>query len=193
MIFDFQNLILRKVVKKYMLCQNCHQNPATIHLTTSINGRQTSIDLCQNCYQKLKDQAGNNGRSSSMMQDPFGFGNLDDLFRAMSSDQQGAQRPPPIIARKPVAKPIPSTQQPPIEPSYAKPRQAPTYHVPTSTSAPPPAQRTTTGPRPSAPPKPIALRTGGTGTQRCVICSRKRVETKKLREAGEHIPKTTTP
>lgn len=92
MIFDFQNLILRKVVKKYMLCQNCHQNPATIHLTTSINGRQTSIDLCQNCYQKLKDQAGNNGRSSSMMQDPFGFGNLDDLFRAMSSDQQGAQR-----------------------------------------------------------------------------------------------------
>jgi ATPases with chaperone activity, ATP-binding subunit len=75
-----------------MLCQNCHQNPATIHLTTSINGRQTSIDLCQNCYQKLKDQAGNYGRSSSMMQDPFGFGNLDDLFRAMSSDQQGAQR-----------------------------------------------------------------------------------------------------
>ena len=77
-----------------MLCQNCHQNPATIHLTTSINGRQTSIDLCQNCYRKLKDQAGNtnNNRPSSMMQDPFGFGNLDDIFRAMSSDQQGAQQ-----------------------------------------------------------------------------------------------------
>ena len=40
-----------------MLCQNCQQNHATLHLTTNINGRQTSIDLCPNCYRALKNQS----------------------------------------------------------------------------------------------------------------------------------------
>lgn len=74
-----------------MLCQYCHKNPATIHLTTSINGRQASIDLCQNCYHQLKDQVANNG-----MNDPFGFGNLGDFFGAMAGNgnAQRQQVPP---------------------------------------------------------------------------------------------------
>ena len=71
-----------------MLCQNCHQNPATIHLTTNVNGRQTALDLCQSCYQQLKQQA---NRESNSQQDPFGFGSLDDFFRSMAaSNQRGA-------------------------------------------------------------------------------------------------------
>ena len=85
-----------------MLCQNCHQNEATIHLYTTVNGQRREIDLCQNCYQKLKNQVGQ-GSEPTMAQDPFGFSNLDDIFRAMSGQgqnesagfQQQAERPQP--------------------------------------------------------------------------------------------------
>lgn len=36
-----------------MLCQVCHQNPATIHLQMNFNGQRMQIDLCQNCYQNI--------------------------------------------------------------------------------------------------------------------------------------------
>src|SRR5699024_1951160 len=79
-----------------MLCQNFHKNPATIHLTTNLNGRQTSIDLCQNCYQEIKNEA--NG-FNNIGQDPFGFGSLDDIFKAISnpnfSNQQSMSQEPP--------------------------------------------------------------------------------------------------
>lgn len=71
-----------------MLCQNCHKNEATIHLYTNVDGQRRQIDLCQNCYQLLKQQEGNNfgnGGAMNMAQDPFGFGNLDDIFRAMQN------------------------------------------------------------------------------------------------------------
>jgi len=69
-----------------MLCDNCHKNEATIHLYTNVNGQRRQINLCQNCYQLLKDQEQqpNNGvGGNDMAQDPFGFGGLDDIFRAM--------------------------------------------------------------------------------------------------------------
>ncbi len=69
-----------------MLCQNCKQNEATIHLYTSVNGRKTQVDLCQNCYQKLKNnqEYGVNGNRNP--QDPFGFGGFDDLFRSFQGN-----------------------------------------------------------------------------------------------------------
>ncbi|WP_057876899.1 ATP-dependent Clp protease ATP-binding subunit [Liquorilactobacillus aquaticus] len=73
-----------------MLCQNCHQNPATIHLSTSINGRQTSIDLCQNCYRTIKER-NQQQNNSNMMSDPFGFGSLDDIFRTMNNENTNSQ------------------------------------------------------------------------------------------------------
>lgn len=65
-----------------VLCQNCHMNPATIHLSRMINGRRKTIDICENCYRKIQGES---------LSDPFGFafgGNdFDDLFRAMEGQQ----------------------------------------------------------------------------------------------------------
>ncbi|KRO00455.1 ATP-binding protein [Levilactobacillus paucivorans] len=51
----------------------------------SVNGQRQQVDLCQNCYQLLKQQQSNDSGNGGgrMAQDPFGFGNLDDIFRAM--------------------------------------------------------------------------------------------------------------
>ncbi|WP_429967497.1 AAA family ATPase [Enterococcus sp. AZ173] len=69
-----------------MLCQNCGKNEASIHLYANVNGQRKQLDYCQSCYQKLKAQSGN--AAAAMAQDPFGFGNLDDLFRQMSRQMQ---------------------------------------------------------------------------------------------------------
>lgn len=92
-----------------MLCQNCHKNEATIHLYTNVNGRRIEVNLCQNCYQLLKNQQLNNNNGNGgarMAQDPFGFGNLDDIFRAMQGgnvsrpeDMYGQQVPPTQAGR----------------------------------------------------------------------------------------------
>lgn len=85
-----------------MLCQNCHEREATIHLYVNVNGQRQQVDLCQNCYQLLKNQQNNSNSGNGgaqMAQDPFGFGNLDDIFRAMQnggqSNPQGFQQQVP--------------------------------------------------------------------------------------------------
>lgn len=87
-----------------MLCQNCHQREATIHLYLNVNGERQQVDLCQNCYQLLKNQQSNNPNSGNggarMAQDPFGFNSLDDIFRSiqngnLNNDQQGYQQQVP--------------------------------------------------------------------------------------------------
>ncbi|MHA8138132.1 ATP-dependent Clp protease ATP-binding subunit [Lactobacillaceae bacterium Scapto_B20] len=75
-----------------MLCQNCHKNEATIHLYVNQNGKRQRIDLCQNCYQLLTQNNRNGG--ANMAQDPFGFGDLNDIFRAMQNGN-GNQQPNP--------------------------------------------------------------------------------------------------
>ncbi|GAB7306239.1 MULTISPECIES: ATP-dependent Clp protease ATP-binding subunit [Enterococcus] len=74
-----------------MLCQNCGKNEASIHLYANVNGQRKQLDYCQSCYQKLKAQSGN--PTNIMAQDPFGFGNLDDLFRQMSRQMQQGNSP----------------------------------------------------------------------------------------------------
>jgi len=74
-----------------MLCQNCGKNEATIHLYANVGGQRRQIDYCQSCYQKMKNQQENQMRG--MQQDPFGFGNLDDLFRQMSQQMQPGNTP----------------------------------------------------------------------------------------------------
>ena len=69
-----------------MRCQNCDQNEATIHLYANVGGQRKQIDYCQNCYQKMKNQMSlptNNGPK-----DPFGFNNLDELFKQLSQKMQ---------------------------------------------------------------------------------------------------------
>ena len=72
-----------------MLCQNCHKRRATIHLYVNVNGQRRRIDLCQHCYQLLTNRNRNHNFNpryggADMAQDPFGFGNLDNIFRAMA-------------------------------------------------------------------------------------------------------------
>ena len=64
-----------------MICQNCQQNEATIHLYANVNGQRKQLDYCQSCYQKLKIKQ---IIPQNMGQDPFGFGSLDDLYRSLS-------------------------------------------------------------------------------------------------------------
>ncbi|KAF2676133.1 hypothetical protein K458DRAFT_322749 [Lentithecium fluviatile CBS 122367] len=94
-----------------------------------------------------------------------GYGKYTDTGKPLPTrpQEQTSMKPPPAIARKPIALPQHSTQQAPPDLAYAKPR--PNIALPpTSSSAPPAAQRPTTnqtGPRPPPPSKPKALRTGG--------------------------------
>lgn len=76
-----------------MICQNCQQNPATIHLYANVNGQRKQLDYCQSCYQKLKAQA-NDTQPTMSQQDPFGFGSLDDLYRSLSRQMQEQQGNP---------------------------------------------------------------------------------------------------
>ncbi|MFO8069071.1 MAG: AAA family ATPase [Alkalibacterium sp.] len=83
-----------------MICQRCKERPATIHLTTVVNGRKQEIDLCQKCYRELKQQEQQGRLNQGNNQDPFGFNQFDDLFRALSQRQNPNAQPP-----------IPPTQQ----------------------------------------------------------------------------------
>ncbi|MCI1283531.1 MAG: AAA family ATPase [Lacticaseibacillus songhuajiangensis] len=74
-----------------MLCENCKQNPATIHLYTNVNGQRKEVNLCQSCYQTLKNQAGSAEPATSKTNDPFGFNSLDDIFRAMGGGAAGGE------------------------------------------------------------------------------------------------------
>ncbi len=76
-----------------MLCQNCQQNQATLHLTTNINGRQTSIDLCPNCYRALKNQSQLPPSLDGIFQDPLGSDPFADFFKEIK--RQSQQRPTP--------------------------------------------------------------------------------------------------
>ncbi|MFZ2353535.1 AAA family ATPase [Paucilactobacillus nenjiangensis] len=78
-----------------MLCQNCQQNPGTIHLQVSLNGQRTQVDLCQNCYQQLKQTQnflnGGNGMANNNNNNnngQFGFGSLDEMLRAIQQQNQ---------------------------------------------------------------------------------------------------------
>ena len=74
-----------------MLCQNCHENPATIHLQMMINGQKMQVDLCQKCYEEFNNQQLNmmNG-GNDMNNGGFAFGNMDDFMKALNNMQSQA-------------------------------------------------------------------------------------------------------
>ena len=76
-----------------MRCQNCDQNEATIHLYANVGGHRKQIDYCQNCYQKMKNQMSNTVNNGP--KDPFGFNNLDELFKQLSQQMQQANNQEP--------------------------------------------------------------------------------------------------
>lgn len=70
-----------------MLCQHCQSHDATIHLYTTIKGQKKQVDLCQRCYRQLKSEEDTANRTR-MMQDPYGFGSLNELFRQLAEQSQ---------------------------------------------------------------------------------------------------------
>ena len=71
-----------------MLCQNCNERPASIHLYTKVNGQSREIDLCQQCYQELKSQQGNLNMNNNNNNEFFG--DFDDLLNALNGNSQNA-------------------------------------------------------------------------------------------------------
>ena len=65
-----------------MLCDNCHERPASIHLYTNVNGQDREISLCQQCYQELKNQQ---GQITNMNNNNAFFGDFDDLLNALNN------------------------------------------------------------------------------------------------------------
>jgi AP2-associated kinase len=85
-----------------------------------------------------------------------GYGKYTDERKALPPRPDELSKPP-LVARKPVLNTVSGAQLPP------RPSQAQSLHS-SSSSAPPAAYRAppgSSGGRPSAPPKPKALRTGG--------------------------------
>lgn len=75
-----------------MICQNCRQRPASIHLYARVNGKDQEIDLCQQCYQKLRMQQGN---TDNMNNNNEFFGDFDDLFDALNRNNINANNQMP--------------------------------------------------------------------------------------------------
>ena len=73
-----------------MLCDNCHKRRASIHLYTNVNGQDREISLCQQCYQELKNQQGQN---NSMNNNNAFFGDFDDLFNALNNNNNEQNNP----------------------------------------------------------------------------------------------------
>ena len=65
-----------------MLCDNCDERPASIHLYTNVNGQDREISLCQQCYQELKNQQ---GQINNMNNNNAFFGDFDDLLNALNN------------------------------------------------------------------------------------------------------------
>lgn len=64
-----------------MLCENCKQRQATIHLYSDVNGSTVHHNLCQNCYKELMRKGGNPdnmNNNNNNFNDPFDF---SDFFR----------------------------------------------------------------------------------------------------------------
>lgn len=78
-----------------MLCQNCGERDAVIHVYANVNGRREAVNLCQTCYSQLSqgkqtnnlNYNNNNNNNNSNSNNPFGGYSFDDLLRQMQ--QQG--------------------------------------------------------------------------------------------------------
>ena len=67
-----------------MLCTNCQENQSIVQLKVHINGTQKHLMLCQDCYQKAREELG--ASLGPSMSGFSGFTNNDfsDLFKAFS-------------------------------------------------------------------------------------------------------------
>lgn len=69
-----------------MLCQNCHQRPASIHLYLNNNGENREIALCEDCYQLLKNENGSANMNNF-------FSSFNDLLGSLGGSTQDFDQP----------------------------------------------------------------------------------------------------
>lgn len=74
-----------------MLCQNCGERDAVIHVYANVNGRREAVNLCQTCYSQLSQGKQTNNlnynNNNNNSNNQFGGYSFDDLLRQMQ--QQG--------------------------------------------------------------------------------------------------------
>lgn len=77
-----------------MLCQNCGERDAVIHVYANVNGRREAVNLCQTCYAQLAhgNQAKNINNNNNNQS--FGGYNFDDLLRKIQQQGFGANSQP---------------------------------------------------------------------------------------------------
>ncbi|WP_019244347.1 MULTISPECIES: UvrB/UvrC motif-containing protein [Bacillus] len=64
-----------------MICQECKQNPATLHFTKIVNGEKTEVHLCEKCSQEKSELLMlNGGPSFSINSLLAGLLNIDQNF-----------------------------------------------------------------------------------------------------------------
>ncbi|RPA60854.1 ATP-dependent Clp protease ATP-binding subunit [Aerococcus agrisoli] len=71
-----------------MLCQNCGEREAVIHLYANVNGKRQAVNICQNCYAELAQGNGEKNMDyNNSNNDPFGGSAFSDLIRQMQQQQ----------------------------------------------------------------------------------------------------------
>ena len=73
-----------------LICENCHERPASIHLYTTLNGQSREINLCQQCYQELRSNQRNSGNNNMNNDNNEFFGDFDELFNALNGNNRNA-------------------------------------------------------------------------------------------------------
>ncbi|WAA11131.1 ATP-dependent Clp protease ATP-binding subunit [Fervidibacillus albus] len=69
-----------------MLCQNCQQNAATVHLRYEINGNEKTFHLCEQCYRQQQDEFSTNNPKLFISGHDF---SIDSLFNAFPINGNG--------------------------------------------------------------------------------------------------------
>ncbi|MBM7704744.1 ATP-dependent Clp protease ATP-binding subunit [Metabacillus iocasae] len=69
-----------------MICQNCNQHNATIHLNMHVNNEKKQYRLCHKCYQEIVNQ--------HKIPSNFGGGfmNIDEFFHQLANEQQHSNK-----------------------------------------------------------------------------------------------------
>ncbi|PLT31297.1 UvrB/UvrC motif-containing protein [Peribacillus deserti] len=55
-----------------MICEKCHERPATLHYTNVVNGKKTEVHLCETCAQEKGNKSLFNGYAGFSINDLLG-------------------------------------------------------------------------------------------------------------------------
>ncbi|MBO8178423.1 MAG: UvrB/UvrC motif-containing protein [Bacillus sp. (in: Bacteria)] len=69
-----------------MLCQECHERPATLHFTKIINGEKTEFHLCETCAQEKGEMFMFSPQNFSFNNLLAGLFNVDSVFQQAKHD-----------------------------------------------------------------------------------------------------------